>query len=103
MNLMKTGSKNNDINEEVDGTGEPESNTLISDLLKSKDDEDLDDEPNEDSEVVDDPDNLEETEDSENILSDKTNASPSTKTPSKDSAPKLFRFPHNKIKQIMRP
>ena len=108
MEQGEENRKDSDKSEEIDGTdqtvGEPEHNTLISDLIKSKakDDEDLDEEPNDDSEVVDDPDQ-EETEDSENILSDKTNASPSTtKTPTKDSAPKLFRFPHNKIKQIMR-
>merc|ERR1712025_316955 len=78
-----------------------ESNTLISDLLKSRDDN-VNEEPNDDSEVVDDPE-VEETEDTENVLNDKTNTSPSTsKSPAEDNTPKLFRFPHNKIKQIMR-
>merc|ERR1719369_642404 len=56
-----------------------------------------------DSELVDDPDE-EDADNLENVLNDKTNTSPSTskKTPTKDAVPKLFRFPHNKIKQIMK-
>eukprot|EP00090_Calanus_glacialis_P032687 TRINITY_DN54176_c0_g1_i1.p1 TRINITY_DN54176_c0_g1~~TRINITY_DN54176_c0_g1_i1.p1 ORF type:complete len:217 (-),score=97.50 TRINITY_DN54176_c0_g1_i1:115-765(-) len=78
-----------------------------SDVVNDEEDDPVDEsemaeEPNEDSEVVDDPDQ-DEAEDTENVLGDKTNVpSDSKSTPSKDTAPKLFRFPHNKIKQIMK-
>ena len=99
------GEKSKDVEETEER--ENESDSLIIDAINRKkdgvvDDSEMIEEPNEDSEVLDDPEQ-EDTEVSESVLSDKTNTSPASKeTPSKDTDPKLFRFPHGRIKQIMK-
>eukprot|EP00092_Neocalanus_flemingeri_P031742 GFUD01034481.1.p1 GENE.GFUD01034481.1~~GFUD01034481.1.p1 ORF type:complete len:212 (+),score=74.03 GFUD01034481.1:57-692(+) len=102
----ETGVDSNDTSEKKDA-GEPVNSEVVNeeDDVVSDDpanESNLAEEPNDDSEVVDDPDQ-EELQDSESVLADKTNMPSATKsTPSKDSDPKLFRFPHGRIKQIMK-